>query len=77
MGGLVGRWLHTISAVRPDVLLRVVLTLYHSRVRVMGRTRVFRWALTQRVGVDLVQHLLSLAHGEQPARFFALAPEPL
>lgn len=77
VGGLVGRWLHTISAVRPDVLFRVVLTLYHSSVRVMRRTRVFRRALTQGVSVDLVHHLLSLAHREQPARFFALAPEPL
>lgn len=77
MGGLVSRRLHTISAIRSDVLFRVVLALYHSRVCVMGRAPMFRWTLTQRVSVDLVHHFLALSHREQPTRFFPLASKPL
>lgn len=74
---VVRRRRHTVSAVRPDVFLRVILALDYPGIGVMGRARVLMRTLTERVGVYLVDHLLSFAHGEQPAGFFTLAPDPL
>lgn len=68
---------HAKARIRSDVVLDVALSHQHAGVHVMTGTMVIARTLAQRIGVHLVQELLTLAHREQFAGLLALAAQAL